>query len=43
MQLFYRNQIKSIKAILKDYWGVDIDKDELVKYAPSKNGTQGFF
>jgi hypothetical protein len=32
------------KSILKDSWGIDIDKDEIVgTYSPSKNGTQGFF
>jgi hypothetical protein len=44
MQLKLPKPNHEYKAILKDYWGVDIDKDELIgKYAPSKNGTQGFF
>lgn len=32
------------KAILKESWGIDIDKDELIgRYSLSKNSTQGFF
>ena len=32
------------KAILKESWGIDIDKDELIgKYSLSQSGTQGFF
>jgi len=44
MQLKLPKPNHEYKAILKDYWGIDIDKDELIgKYAPSKNSTQGFF
>jgi hypothetical protein len=44
MQLKLPKPNHEYKAILKDKWGVDINKDELIgKYVPSKNGTLGFF
>jgi hypothetical protein len=44
MQLKLPKTDREYQEILKDTWGIDIDKDELIgKYSPSKNGTQGFF
>jgi hypothetical protein len=44
MELKLPKNNSEYKAILKDCWGVDIDKDEIVgTYSTSKNGTQGFF